>query len=432
MSRNSKDYNNGNKEHYGWRRREGERDHHNSHGRRYSDEQDRYRDDSNWRRNDGYRHDRDYHGRRDLSRSNERTEWNDPQRNRGAGASNPNSERYRDTSINNNNTGDNVKKEDEGTSNEIGNVRNIPAQGITPFSNGKLEDIPSMESASLPQPTAAIKVAEKFEDATDRKIENTPSSFAIIAARRPELMPLKSADGFGFAPPKKKSKNEHIKINETNWASATLYEKLRSQYPRDIMNLHIRDQIKDDDKHWMAKKLAAALYSLERIRGEIRDMNEKRNMEPSDSEDSDERPYHDHGMYGNKVDSSPPGISNFVSALPYCILLDQGFKMWGAHPDDQKYCFCPCSKQMVKWREHFDLCELSGIDKCESFRQNSPNAFMDHLRKIGEDDIAFHHRAVFYYLEKLYTRYWHEVSPGVDHKSIHAVSTVSHYFLIFF
>ena len=414
MSRNSKDYNS-NKEHYGWRR-EGERDHH-SHRSRYSDE-DRYRDDSTWRRNDGYhgreRDDREYHGRRDWSRSNERTEWNDLQRNMGAGTSNSNFERYRD------NTGDNVKKEEEGTSNEIGSGRNVPAQGITPFSAGKFEDVP-MESVSLPQPSA-INVTEKFEDATDRVRENA-TSFATIAARRPELMPLKSADG--FAPPKKKSKSENIKINETNWASATLEEKLRSQYPRDIMNLHIRDQIKDDKKNLMEQKIAAASYSLERIRGEIRDMNEKRNDEPSDSEDSDEVPYH--GVYGNKVDLSPPGISNFISALPYCILLDQGFKMWGAHPDDQKYCFCPCSKQMVKWRKNFDLCELSGIDKCESFRQNSPNAFMDHLRKIGEDDIAFHHRAVFYYLEKLYTRYWHEVSPGVDHKAIHAVSTVSHY-----
>jgi len=419
MSRNSKDCNS-KKEHYGWRREGGERDPH-SHSTRYSGDEDRYRNDSSWRRNDGYHHhgrerdDREYHGRRDWSRSNERTEWNDPQRNT-RGPSNSNFERYRD------NTGDNgLKKEEEGTSNELGNFRNVPAQGITPFSVRKLEDVP-MESASRPQPTA-INVTQKFEDATDRERENA-TSFATIAARRPELMPLKSADG--FAPPKKKSKSENVKINETNWASATLEEKLRSQYPRDIMNLHIRDQIKDDKTNLMEKKIAAALYSLERIRGEIRDMNERRNEEPSDSEDSDEVPYH--GVYGNKVDLSPPGISNFISALPYCILLDQGFKMWGAHPDDQKYCFCPCSKQMVKWRNNFDLCELSGIDKCESFRQNSPNAFMDHLRKIGEDDIAFHHRAVFYYLEKLYTRYWHEVSPGVDHKAIHAVSTVSRFY----
>jgi len=389
------------------------------------------------RNNNGYypqhagreRDDREYHGRRDWPRSNERTEWNDPQRNTsttGRGASNSSNFERRRSYRDNNSSGDNnVIKEEEGTSNEVGNVRNVPAQGITPFSAGKLEDDVPMESASLPQPTAITNnVTEKFEDdATDRERENNATSFATIAAHRPELMPLKSADE--FAPPKKKSKNENVKINQTNWASTTLEEKLRSQYPRDhIMNLHIRDQIKDDDKDLTEKKIAAASYSLERIREEIRDMNEKRNEQPSDSEDSNEVPYH--GVYGNRVDLSPPGISNFVSALPYCILLDQGFKMWGAHSDDEKYCFCPCSKQMVKWRNNFDLCELSGIDKCEKFRQNSPNAFMDHLRKIGEDDIAFHHRAVLYYLEKLYTRYWHEVSPGVDHKAIHAVKSVSH------
>jgi hypothetical protein len=416
MVRSSKD---GSKGHYGWREESERDDYYRRRSTNAGGGGDRYRDDSYYRRDDGHhggwRDDREYDRRRDSSRSNGRSDWNDPQRNRGESTSNFEQEREREREHRRENSGVNVKKEDEAAPNETGNTRDINVQGSARLSAAvMLEDIP-ME----PMGVTSNTTVKLDEEAGKRKND---TSFASIAASRPEMVTMKSADNFA-RPPKKKSRSEHEIINKTNWASATLDEKLQSQYPRDIMNLHIQDQIEDDDKILMDKKIAAATYSLQKIRGEIDAMNEKRNEEPSDSEASDERPYH--GMYGNKVDLSPPGISIFVSSLPYCILLDQGFKLLGAHPDDFKYCFCPCSKQMVKWRKNFDLGDLSGTDKCENFRQNSPNAFMDHLRKIGEDESAFHHRAVLYYLEKLYSRYWHDVSPGVDHKALHAVSTVS-------
>jgi len=422
MVRSSKD---GSKEgHYGWRE-ESERDNYRS--RRSNGGGDRHRDDSYYRRDDGHhggwRDDREYDRRRDSSRSNGRSDWNDPQRNRGV--SNSNFEHRRE------NSGDNVKNEEEAASNEIGNTRDTSVQGSARLPAVMLEDIPMETSSGAPppQPVTSNTTFKLDEEAGKRKND---TSFASTAPRRPEMAPIKSAD-VSAGHLKKKSRIGYETINEanetinkTNWASATLEEKLRSQYSGDIMNLHIRDLIEDDEKFLMEKKIAAATYSLQKINGEIEAMNEKRNEEPTDSEDSYERPYH--GVYGNKVDLSPPGISSFVSSLPYCILFDQGFKMRGAHADDLKYNFCPCSRQMVKWRKNFGLSgELSGTDKCEKFRQNSPNAFMDHLRKIGEDEAAFHHRAVLYYLEKLYSRYWDDVSPGVDHKALHAVSTVSHF-----
>ena len=264
-------------------------------------------------------------------------------------------------------------------------------------------------------PPVPRKIAAKTEDGK-RKMENS-STHAATAAVNTEN---------NARPPHKKPKSEFdsIVINKANWDSASLDEKLMSQYPsydNDIVNLRIRDLIQEDPLGWMSKKIKAAQQALDKINAEIEEIDSELNDAPYDSEDSPPA-YHEHTKVFN---SSPAGLEDFVSSLPYCILFDQGFLMWGSHIDDETYCFCPCSKKMEKWRNNFDLCEPIGIDNCGSFRQNTPNALMDHLKKIGEDESAFLHRAVHYYLRNLYKNYWNHVEQGIHHKGLYAVLDVS-------
>ena len=258
-------------------------------------------------------------------------------------------------------------------------------------------------------PPVPRKIAAKTEDGK-RKMENS----STYAAAGPNEIAVNTENN--ARPPHKKPKSEFdsIVINKANWDSASLDEKLMSQYPsydNDIVNLRIRDLIQEDPLGWMSKKIKAAQQALDKINTEIDEIDSKRNEEPSDSEDSFEPAYHERK---NVCNSSPAGLEDFVSSLPYCILLDQGFLMMGIHRDDKKYCFCPCSKKVKKWRNNFDLCEPIGNDNCDSFQQNTPNALMDHLKKIGEIESAFLHKAVHYYLRNLYKNYWEQ--GGVHHK----------------
>jgi hypothetical protein len=256
-------------------------------------------------------------------------------------------------------------------------------------------------------PPVPRKIAAKIEDGK-RKMENSSTH----AAAGPNEIAVNTE--YTARPPHKKPKSEFdsIVINKANWKTATLDEKLMSQYPQhDITNSRIRDLIKEDPLGWMPKKIKAAQQALDKINTEIDEIDSKRNEEPSDSEDSFEPAYHERK---NVCNSSPAGLEDFVSSLPYCILLDQGFLMMGIHRDDKKYCFCPCSKKVKKWRNNFDLCEPIGNDNCDSFQQNTPNALMDHLKKIGEIESAFLHKAVHYYLRNLYKNYWEQ--GGVHHK----------------
>ena len=83
----------------------------------------------------------------------------------------------------------------------------------------------------------------KLQDAGKRKMDNSFSSIAA-AARRPEMVSIKNEDDlcyYALLLNKPRSNDEVIKavIKKANWASVTLEDKLRSQYPRDITYLHI-------------------------------------------------------------------------------------------------------------------------------------------------------------------------------------------------
>ena len=242
-------------------------------------------------------------------------------------------------------------------------------------------------------PPGPRKIAAKTEDGK-RKIENSSTHAAAAAVNTENTA----------HPPHKKPKSEFdsIVINKANWKTATLDEKLMSQYPHDISDLRIRHLIKEDPPGWMPKKIKAAQQALAEINAEIEEIDSKLNDAPSDSEDSEKANSEEVKVFN----SSPAGLEDFVSSLPYCILFDQGFLMLDSHRDDKKYCFCPCSKKMEKWRNNFGLCLPIGMDNCDSFRQNTPNALMDHLKKIGEIESAFLHKAVRYYLRNLYKNYF--------------------------
>eukprot|EP00979_Chaetoceros_neogracilis_P007169 scaffold1501_cov293-Chaetoceros_neogracile.AAC.2 len=361
-----------------------------AHGRR-AGYHNSYEPGSNWRDSNEYEYDR---SRRDHSYSSSNSYFQNRQRNSSANRTDVNKE---------------VKGE--------GECNDTFRDSAVKVDHTQIKMQIQNNDASPPVPR---KIAAKTEDGK-RKIENS-STHAAAEPNEIAVNPENNA-----RPPHKKPKSEFdsIMINKANWNLASLDEKLMSQYPHDIVDLRIRHLIKEDPFDWMQKKITASKQALDKINAEIEVLDSNRNEAYSDSEDSFQPAYHEPAKASGTA--SPAGLEDFVSSLPYCILLDQGFLMWGIHPDDEKYCFCPCSKMMQKWRNNFDLClQKKTIDNCDSFRQNTPNAFMDHLKKkkIGENESAFLHKAVYYYLLNLYKNYWDHVHRGVHHKGLYAVGTL--------
>ena len=83
-------------------------------------------------------------------------------------------------------------------------------------------------------------------------------------------------------------------------------------------------------------------------------------------------------------------IQNFAKAIQYNYLLDTTFHDSGILSNN-KFCFCPCSKKMSKWREIFGV-SLDDCDICDrnsTTKPMSPNAFMDHIAKVSEKKMLF-------------------------------------------
>ena len=144
-------------------------------------------------------------------------------------------------------------------------------------------------------------------------------------------------------------------IDKKTWATTPLMDKLKSQYPGDIQDFHIRNDMKEDIDSWMEKKIDAADKALESINEYI--AAARKTYEDSDSDDGIETNMFDGAMIDGKIihsedPYSPSEMEEFVTALPYNILFDSGFMMMGVHENDENYCYCPCSKKMVRTHDY--------------------------------------------------------------------------------
>lgn len=210
-------------------------------------------------------------------------------------------------------------------------------------------------------------------------------------------------------------------VTRENWEKVSLAQKLLSESPFETVDLNLADEIRVP-KLWLDKKFKAVEDTVEEMKALIERDND-RYYDPYDSERSEESV-----IVGNNYgscDRTPPGFYKFVRTLPYSILFDAGFLVVGVHADDEKNCLCPCSLRMKKWRHNMGLCEPTGLDNCGvSFKKGSPNALMDHIKKMASHENAYLHKALKLYLEKLYDKFWNELSPGVHHKGLYIAGTV--------
>ena len=136
-----------------------------------------------------------------------------------------------------------------------------------------------------------------------------------------------------------------------------------------------------------------------------------------------------HTSYNNSNKSlpySPTQMNQFFDSLKYNLLFNVGFDLKGIHPDDEKNCYCPCSKSMKKWRQNFNVDFLLESDECEGYhRLCRPIGLMSHIRKLGGGDgdggRAYLHRGIEFYIECLYGDYWGRTKMGepIGHKALY-------------
>lgn len=102
-----------------------------------------------------------------------------------------------------------------------------------------------------------------------------------------------------------------------------------------------------DKEVWMEKKIEAAKATVEDMKQEI---EHRRNESDNDSDDSDEIEENMWKGYDDtKKDMYPEKkVEAFVNALPYNVIFDSGFLVPANDLGDEKHCYCPCSKYMVR------------------------------------------------------------------------------------
>ena len=77
-------------------------------------------------------------------------------------------------------------------------------------------------------------------------------------------------------------------------------------------------------------------------------------------------------------------VENFIDSLQYNLIFNVGFDLVVVNPDDEKSCYCPCSKYMTRWRENFKATYMIEKDsKCCYHKRAPAKGLMDHLRKLG-------------------------------------------------
>mmetsp|Transcript_38179 Transcript_38179/g.80336 ORF Transcript_38179/g.80336 Transcript_38179/m.80336 type:complete len:882 (-) Transcript_38179:220-2865(-) len=171
-------------------------------------------------------------------------------------------------------------------------------------------------------------------------------------------------------------------------------------------------------KYSEEEKEDAAQYALEKAEEHMkavgRNSNEGYSSDSADSLDDD---------YPGRSRRNDPcaltlGQKRFFLKLKDCLPLAAGFDVEGS--SSTNFCYCPCSRQMKKWREQDRDVDML-IDerdqkdrKRDPCRHFEPMGLMAHLEKEGETCIL--HFGTRIYLEKLYENH---NGPGIGHKNLY-------------
>ena len=179
------------------------------------------------------------------------------------------------------------------------------------------------------------------------------------------------------------------------------------------------EYVKVDPPGWQERKNMAAKVAAQSIIPKIPKKESDPYASTSDSEASS------NSGIEYSTEYSAGAITKFADALRFNFILDPSFHDSGILSNN-KFCFCPCSKKGHKWREIFEVTGLDDSDQCDSCSKTkpmSPNAFMDHLVKVGENRKASLHQLVDKYLRALWGDCW---GKGIGHKALYKPGDAMH------
>lgn len=113
---------------------------------------------------------------------------------------------------------------------------------------------------------------------------------------------------------------------------------------------------------------------------------------------------------------------HFINSLDDCPLI-LGFHAIMTHANADECCFCPCSKKLQPWREHYRI-QLPICGDGKKAQRYTPNGLVAHLRppnqQMNLDATSMYHIIALKYLEALYQNYW---GQGIHHKGLYILAT---------
>ena len=148
--------------------------------------------------------------------------------------------------------------------------------------------------------------------------------------------------------------------------------------------------VKVDPPGWLDRKNIAANTAAESIISILPESKLKNGYSSSDSDDSSDP------SFDNEY--SADTIRKFADALKSNFLVDSSFHC----VTESKFCFCPCSSKLHKWRDIFGVTGLSDSDKCEKKSPMKRQGIIAHLETVGKNPKAVLHRLVYKYLRNLW------------------------------
>jgi len=178
------------------------------------------------------------------------------------------------------------------------------------------------------------------------------------------------------------------------------------------------------------KAVEQTISHFESIHKQMR--RQQASMDESESDDSDDDGF---GTISNQRvngvlilddDALDPGIVNFIKALPFCVPLYAGFHTINVFANSDECCYCPCARQLKRWRAKHNLHGITECDRGGSSRPKGvykPQALMAHLevksgRSNGSNQLesCHFHSIVWYFMWKVYEDHW---APGIHHKGLY-------------
>ena len=192
------------------------------------------------------------------------------------------------------------------------------------------------------------------------------------------------------------------KITKDSWDSATHVEKYMSESVVLPFLTDVNDIVcgmPDDEfmRKWMEVKSDASSRIVAKLKQERHIKEEqakaRRNARGYSSDEDSEESSYDDGP-GSHPSYIIPGLTQFVEALPYSILLDLGI----VNSNQYRIFHCPCSKALKRWRENMSL-ELL-IVPC-TYSGTSAQALLQHTKNMKDD----FHMAAHSYFESIFDSY---------------------------